>query len=303
MLPFRVWKEHVKPYLMSVELGPPIRCALVSLLTSCRGYHALWEEVVSSHELVITHDRNAIQFYGRVSLSDFQAYISAALRATVLHPFRLAFQDLVRIPQLNILHQLVPNIASQSFASITIAANFSFDHKDITYYLHGVHMGIPIVYSTAHWIYATCDGIEVRLMDLRLAIADFNDEGVHALAASSPVEYTEPMEFPTTRFANAKKVARISSLFLGLPGDANNKRSSIAVEWSEDIWQPHVVDLSLCGDACIGAAISKADQDGTDIVVSALLQVHIAMQDNDTTWLPITSLRLSHEPVPGYYCS
>ena len=48
----------MKPYLLSVELGPSIRCALVSLLTTCSEFHTLWEEAGSSHELVIAHDRS-----------------------------------------------------------------------------------------------------------------------------------------------------------------------------------------------------------------------------------------------------
>ena len=312
MLRFSLWKQYVKPYLLSVELGPPIRCALVSLSTSCSTFHALWEEAHSSPELVIAHDLTSISFYGRVSLPDFQTYISAALRAIVIHPFRLVMQDIARLPELNDLRQqIVPGIFSraQNYASITIAADFVFEHESITEYVHVLHprfmfMGIQVLCSTSHWIYATCNGVEVKMMDLCLAIGDIFDEGVHTLYAQEPA-ISMAME-P----AYARKVARINALFFGLPKiRLRNKscpflRSCIAVEWSDEIWQPQYIDghePSHCKHACVGAAIRKANQDGTDLVVSALVQVQLAMQDNDNgMWLPITSLRVAHESLPSH---
>ena len=142
-------------------------------------------------------------------------------------------------------------------------------------------------------------------MDLCLAIADCYNPGVHGIYALAPVAYIEPQEFPTTRFAYARKIARISSLFFGLPGVANHQRSCIAVEWSEEIWQPDDIEGPyICEDACIEAAIRKADRDGTNVVVSALVQVQLAMHDDDNgAWLPITSLRLSHEQELGQMIS
>ena len=289
--------------MLSVELGPPIRCGLVSLLTTCSELHTLWEEIVSAHNLVIAHDHRVIKFYGRISLSDFQTYISTALRATVVHPFRLVLQNFGRMSQLSDLQQqFVPNIASHNLASIIVAVDYLFEYEDIKSYLHDPYMGLPALHSTSHCIYATCNGIEFRAIDLCLTIvnADICEDDVHALYAEGPVAYVEE-EYPTTHLAYARKIARISSILFGLPCVASNRRSSIAVEWSEEEWPPHVIDAMFCEDACIGAAIRKADQDGTDVVVSALAQVQLAMQDNDNgTGLPITSLRISHEPEPGF---
>ena len=275
ILPTSLWKHYVKPFLFSIELGPPTRCALVSLLNSCSAFHTLWEEHASARELIIVHDHYAIEFRGRICPSDFQTYISAALRATVVHPCRLVLRDISCISWFNDLQQqVVPNIVSQNSASVTIAVDFVFERENIGSYLHSMHMHIPQLISTRHWLYATCDGIEFALLDVCVAICDVRDEGDHALFAVAPWEYEEPEMFPTTRFAYAKKFARTTSLFFGLWSVTDHQRSSIAVEWSEERWPPSWITEyapSFSTDPCVEAAIRKADQEGTDVVVSALV--------------------------------
>ena len=66
MLRIELIREHVCPFLLSVELGPPVRCALVSIRATCCTFRTLWINDASTREAAITHTESMIRFHAGI---------------------------------------------------------------------------------------------------------------------------------------------------------------------------------------------------------------------------------------------
>ena len=297
--------HHVCPYLLSIELGPPIRCAMVSLRTTCSTYSTLWPIDASTQNVVIVHDDRSVSFCGAVSYLEFETYVHAALRASVVHPLRMGSRDIHSISRMiNLGRPFLPGFLVRHMAPIATMVQFTFEHRLIRQYFHGVYMSPVRLISTTHWISAKIHERQGRFVDLCLQIADFQDDGVHALGATAGFAYVEPSfaGFDSPRFAYAAKFVRIDSVFVGLPSTTNERHiSSTTLKWSDTEWPPELVDgcdFTYCSSACVEAALRKAEQEHADLIIGAFVQVKLAMRD-DGEWLPITSLRVSQDSQEG----
>jgi hypothetical protein len=162
-------------------------------------------------------------------------------------------------------------------------------------------MGIPQLYSTLHWISTTVNGREdPRFAQLCLGICDIRDNGTHVLWAHAPAQFD--IEFEVNGCMKAK-FARVNAIYFGVhTADDEHWRSSTAFAWSETLWPPqqvHEYESSFCEHSCVAAALRKAEQDQTDLVLSALVQVEVAIREDDDEWLTIDSLHVSSVSEPG----
>ena len=88
MLPIELIREHVCPFLLSVELGTQVGCTLASIGATWRAYRSLWINDISTQEGAITHTQDMISAHGGMNRLDLQTYIKVALNATVLHSMK-----------------------------------------------------------------------------------------------------------------------------------------------------------------------------------------------------------------------
>ena len=276
------------PFLLSVELGPPVRCALVSIRATCCTFHTLWINDDSTREAAITHTESMIRFYAAMSRSDLQAYVNAALGATVLHPLRLGSGAIARI-SMDSAARAWPRAWPahlQRIGSITVIAQFTFKYKDVREYFHGAHMGIPDLVSTGHWISTRVNGCEVRFAVLCLHIGDTFDDGNIFMFA-----HIDFMEDGNQALKASYTFSQVNAIYFGANvADDEDWRSSTAFKNDE------ITDLNVCG---VAAALRKVEQDQTDLVISALVQVEVAIQNDDDEWLGIDALHVSQAFEPG----
>ena len=279
----------MRPFLLSVELGHPVRCALVRIETTCRAFRALWIDNVSAEEAVITHSEGMISVHGEVRRSDFHAYVRAALRATVLHPLQFGSRDLRRISVLDDPRQpFMPYLSSRSIFSITLIAQFTFEHSNIHDYFYGEHPHLPHLFSTGHWVTIEDHDCRSRIACLRLGIHD------HSLWAQVP--FLESHELDSDRLFHADMFSRVIAIYFGANiGDEGDWSSSTAFtnEIPLDYLRYH-----KCCDSGVEAALRKVDQDQAAWQVGALLRVDVAIWDDDE-WLTDLSLRVDQDSIPG----
>ena len=249
------------------------------------------------------HDDRSVSFCGAVSYLEFETYVHAALRASVVHPLRMGSRDIHSISRMiNLGRPFLPGFLARHMAPIATMVQFTFEHRLIRQYFHGVHMSSPALISTTHWISAKTHERQGRVVDLCLEIRDIQGDGVHALGATAGFAYVEPPGFDSPRFAYAAKFVRIDSVFVGLPSTTNERHiSSTTLKWSDIEWPPENVrgcPFTYCTSACVEAAMRKAEQEHADLIIGAFVQVKLAICD-DGERLPITSLRVSQDSQEG----
>ena len=283
------------PFLLSVELGPPVRCALVSIRATCRTFRTLWINDASTREAAITHTESMIRFYAGMSRSDFQAYINAALGATVIHPLRLGSGAIARI-SMDSAARAWPRAwpaPLQRISSITVIAQFTFKYKDVHRYFHVAHMSIPDLLSTGHWISTRVNDCEVRFAVLCLHIGDTFDDGNIFMYA-----HIDFMEDGNQALKASHTFSQVNAIYSGANvADDEDWRSSTAFK-NDELFEVEGYKSFSC-DSGVAAALRKVEQDQTDLVISALVQVEVAIQNDDDEWLTIDSLQVSQAFEPG----
>ena len=303
MLSVDLMKQHVRPFLFSVELRHRVRCALDSIETTCRALRSIWSDDASTEDAVIIHTQDVIDVRGGVSRSDLHIYVHAALSAIVVHPLRVGPRDIRRISGFNhARHQSMPEFAPHdmlehsphNIISITSIAQFTFQHQDVSMYFHGAHMCTPLLFSTGHWISTGIDECEVRIALLRLAICDLRRNGKHVLWAQVP--FLELADLHSSRLVEAEKFSRVTAVYFGADfGDDGDWISSTA--FTNSIPLDYLYYQNCC-ERGVTAVLGRVNQERADWKIDALVRVNVVMWDDDE-WFTDYSLKVSPESVAG----
>ena len=119
-----------------------------------------------------------------------------------------------------------------------------------------------------------------------LHISDIFDDGNIVMFA-----HIDFMEDGNQALKASHTFSQVNAIYSGANvADDEDWRSSTAFKNDE------ITDLNVCG---VAAALRKVEQDQTDLVISALVQVEVAIQNDDDEWLTIDSLQVSQAFEPG----
>ena len=94
------------------------------------------------------------------------------------------------------------------------------------------------------------------------------------------------------------ELARFKAIYFGAHiSDDEDWRSSTAFK-NDQLIEVEGYESFFC-DSGVAAALRKVEQDQTDFVISALVGVEVAIQDDDDEWLAMDSLQVSQAFEPG----
>ena len=155
-------------------------------------------------------------------------------------------------------------------------------------------MGIPALLSTGHWISTRVNGCEVRFAVLCLHIGDTFDDGNIFMYA-----HIDFMEDGNQALKASYTFSQVNAIYSGANvADDEDWRSSTAFK-NRLGYRVEAIEKSFSCDSGVAAALRKVEQDQTDLVISALVQVEVAIQNDDDEWLTIDSLQVSQAFEPG----
>ena len=148
-------------------------------------------------------------------------------------------------------------------------------------------MGIPDLQSTGHLISTRVNGCEVRFAVLCLCISDSYDDDNLAMWA-----HIDFMEDGNQALKASHTFSQVNAIYFGANvADDEDWRSSTAFK-NDELFEAEGYESFLC-DSGVAAALRKVEQDQTDLVISALVRVEVAIQNDVDEWLTMDSLQVS----------